>query len=132
MFKHTPEQARAAWVAALRSGQYKQTTDTLKDDYGFCCLGVACDVYAKLEPETGASWDGDTFVTPNHDDDQNDATLPTLVRNWLGLDGFSGPLTREATLATCAASLANLNDDKGFTFAQLADVIENKGVVLRG
>lgn len=31
-------------VAALRSGNYSQTTKTLCDDRGFCCLGVACDI----------------------------------------------------------------------------------------
>ena len=40
------------WVDALRSGEYKQTRGALRgDDEGnepkFCCLGVACDLYAK-------------------------------------------------------------------------------------
>ena len=32
-------------IAALRSGEYKQIQGHLKDDNGFCALGVACDVY---------------------------------------------------------------------------------------
>lgn len=32
------------WIKALRSGKYKQTTKTLQDDNGYCCLGVACKV----------------------------------------------------------------------------------------
>lgn len=33
-----------AWVKALRSGKYKQTSGTLCNDttYSFCCLGVYC------------------------------------------------------------------------------------------
>jgi|ERR1044072_1710710 hypothetical protein len=33
-----------SWIAALRSGNYRQTTGALEDNYGFCCLGVACKV----------------------------------------------------------------------------------------
>jgi len=41
------------WIAALRSGEFKQTKDGLKelagDDsvVGHCCLGVACEVYLR-------------------------------------------------------------------------------------
>ena len=33
------------WVTALRSGKYKQTRTCLNDEKGFCCLGVACDLF---------------------------------------------------------------------------------------
>ena len=39
---------KAAWLAALRSGEYEQTTDSLRRPEGFCCLGVACDVAMKM------------------------------------------------------------------------------------
>ena len=32
------------WVEALRSGDFPQTTSTLADSDGYCCLGVACDI----------------------------------------------------------------------------------------
>lgn len=33
------------WVAALRSGKYKQAQEILRDDKGgYCCLGVLCEV----------------------------------------------------------------------------------------
>lgn len=36
------------WVAALRSGEYKQAHHKLADAHGgYCCLGVLCDLYAK-------------------------------------------------------------------------------------
>ena len=41
---------KAKWVAALRSGKYKQTTGILKafnsvtNEYSYCCLGVAACV----------------------------------------------------------------------------------------
>lgn len=43
---------RKRWVAALRSGEYRQTRGELRDAAGFCCLGVACDISG-----TG-KWDG--------------------------------------------------------------------------
>lgn len=32
------------WLAALRSGKYKQTTSTLFENGAYCCLGVLCSV----------------------------------------------------------------------------------------
>lgn len=35
------------WTKALRSGKYKQTTKKLQDNKGYCCLGVACELFTK-------------------------------------------------------------------------------------
>src|SRR6185503_6538411 len=35
------------WIAALRSGTYNQSTGYLKGPAGYCCLGVACELYGK-------------------------------------------------------------------------------------
>ena len=35
------------WLEALESGGYTQTQGYLHDTIGWCCLGVACDVYQK-------------------------------------------------------------------------------------
>ena len=43
----TKEEARQRWIEALESGKYPQTKDHLHDDMGYCCLGVACDLFAK-------------------------------------------------------------------------------------
>jgi hypothetical protein len=54
----TPE-FKAKWLADLRSGAYPKTTRHLKDDKGYCCLGVAlCTL--------GAGWRSDgTQYTDN-------------------------------------------------------------------
>jgi len=44
----TPE-LKALWLAALRSGEYRQTRDTLKDKDGYCCLGVLCHVASEAK-----------------------------------------------------------------------------------
>jgi hypothetical protein len=38
---------RQKWVAALRSGAYQQTKRHLKDDAGYCCLGVLLECAGK-------------------------------------------------------------------------------------
>ena len=39
---------QAEWVAALRSGEYKQGTGVLRSEANeFCCLGVLCDLAVK-------------------------------------------------------------------------------------
>lgn len=39
------------WIAALRSGDYKQDTGFLATDKGYCCLGVLLHT---LDPDNGA------------------------------------------------------------------------------
>lgn len=57
----TPRQVYKLWIKALRSGEYKQTRCTLKDNKGFCCLGVLCDLAAK---DGGEQWEqeGERFI----------------------------------------------------------------------
>lgn len=35
---------KTKWIAALRSGEYKQATSQLQKGDSFCCLGVLCKV----------------------------------------------------------------------------------------
>jgi hypothetical protein len=35
------------WVAALRSGKFKQAKYKLKENEGYCCLGVLCSLAEK-------------------------------------------------------------------------------------
>lgn len=32
------------WINALRSGEYKQANGALQNEYGYCCLGVLCEI----------------------------------------------------------------------------------------
>jgi hypothetical protein len=43
------------WAETLRSGNYQQTQDYLRDHMGHCCLGVLCDIY-RVEQGKG-QWD---------------------------------------------------------------------------
>ena len=111
------------WVSALRSGEYSQDSRYLRTDKGFCCLGVACDVYSK---ETGEGEWGSTpwrwrFGTSK--DEQETAGLPVYVMEWLGLrDQLGGCLEK---MADTYASLSSMND-AGKTFSEIADIIESE------
>jgi hypothetical protein len=102
---------RKLWVEALRSGKYQQARAQLHDDDGaMCCLGVACDVSGldEWQGRYGGLYYGGKY-----------AVLPAPVKHWLGLrdnTGEFGPNLNDY-------SLANRND-KGATFAELADLIE--------
>jgi len=51
------------WIAALRSGEYKQTKGALRKADGFCCLGVLCDLTRK-EGLVSTDWK-ERLVTTN-------------------------------------------------------------------
>ena len=96
------------WIAALRSGKYAQTRNVLKDEVGYCCLGVACDISGL------GKWDGFHYSIGS---EHRAGELPTLVRDALGLRACNGSF-REGCLT-------NLNDS-GKTFAEIADIIESR------
>lgn len=50
------EEMKAEWLNALRSGNYKQGEQKLRDYDHYCCLGVLCDLFPQGE------WDGDEFI----------------------------------------------------------------------
>lgn len=80
------------WVAALRSGKYKQGASCLKDHNGsFCCLGVLTELYLQ---EQGGSWKrripgmratgfAPIFKAPVKETES--IVLPKIVMKWAGL-----------------------------------------------
>ncbi len=40
---------KGKWLQALRGGKYKQRRHGLREDGGYCCLGVLCDIVAPDE-----------------------------------------------------------------------------------
>lgn len=52
----TPEM-KSKWIAALRSGKFKQTKGLLKDSDGYCCLGVLASINGN-EPNTEGEVEG--------------------------------------------------------------------------
>lgn len=105
------------WVAALRSGKYKQGTNVLRDGKDkYCCLGVACHIFgveaeARSDAKSGYQYDG------------NVGLLPKILRARLGLTS-QGDLPKKVLLKGMKRiSLVQLNDG-GATFKRIAKVIE--------
>ncbi len=102
------------WVKALLSGKYKQADGQLRDGDKFCCLGVACDLYAK--EHSGYIWEGEQF-------EGEDTQLPPIVQSWLGLNTPAGGMDKNSV------SLISYNDGqeeeniKKHTFKQIAKII---------
>jgi len=101
------------WLAALRSGDYKQTKEALRDEEGFCCLGVLCDVH---RIENKKRWQkGFNYYDEN-------TILPHEIVNWAGLKNCN-PGIEDSSI--CISTLADLNDE-GKTFKEIADIIEKQ------
>lgn len=130
---NTLQERRKLLTDALRSGEYRQGRNRLRrhrdgEPDGFCCLGVACDVYLKnggeghwSEPEATKGW---WFVTPKSTEtgpDQDYITLPGMVADWYGFREPGGNF--DTRFRSGWHSLTNLND-AGTSFSAIADLID--------
>ncbi len=100
------------WCQALRSGEYIQTKSTLQDNKGYCCLGVACVLFIperKLKT-TGISY-RHGFLVGILPDDQPQSPQWVLDVN-------------HAFAKKTKYALSNLNDEKDFSFDEIADLLE--------
>lgn len=145
---------KTKWLQALRSGKFRQATAALSQrplmgdrdpTPSFCCLGVLCEIYRE---ETGdGEWRNSdlTVLTVldirfhvNSTNTHATQYLPTKVMGWAGLPekyGANVDVTGIGDRDYSAdepsenggfeQSLAALNDT-GFTFEQIADVIERQ------
>lgn len=117
------------WVAALRSGKYKQTKGALKrvseftESVSYCCLGVACDL---INPKGWGEKDSySTSVTYSPLDSlgrknpslkycQSDALMPENLQKKIGLS------------IEAMEVLTTMNDTERASFKKIADYIEKK------
>lgn len=108
-------------VAALRSGEYKQTTHSLHDNHGFCCLGVACAVQFKL---WGRDPDG-SYMDGRYEYDGATTSLPVSVQTAFGFTDRMGGVRSVIEIANGGifTSLATANDG-GAGFREIANFIE--------
>lgn len=94
------------WIAALRSGEYKQGRNGFlrSSDDMYCCLGVLCEI-------RGATWE--------------DAPLET-VKTFSGSAGYVSVDDREVlmTYGLDTLHLMEMNDHAGDPFTKIADYIE--------
>lgn len=102
------------WVEDLLSGKFAQTINRLRDEKGYCCLGVACE---RFRQETGiGNWGPD--LTFRMDDGPYGAALPNAVKEWYGLSDTEGQFDGTSSLT--------LRNDTGQTFEEIAALIKRR------
>lgn len=98
------QELKAKWVAALRSGNYKQAQGKLQDGDALCCLGVLREI---VTPGSTESRGG-----------QNQMPVQAVI-NALGIPLYVG----DSDALIAAATFSEMNDS-GKSFSEIADAIE--------
>jgi hypothetical protein len=111
--KRTYKARREKWLRALESGEYKQARRALQKNGGFCCLGVACDLFAKKVK---------AYIHTYEDGSVDYVDLPPAVRDHLGMRTTNG-MYGFADTDGPVLDLMHLNDAKRWSFKQIAAFI---------
>ena len=132
------KQHREEWCERLESGEYNQTTGALYDGDGYCCLGIACNLF--IEKTQAGEWTAEcTFkMKPGQESFRRtySCLLPGAVREYFGLQTDVGEfipppgMSMPATFQEGDMDLAVLND-RGWDFGKIAKLIrlEPEGLV---
>lgn len=141
-------EVRDEWVALLESGQFEQTTDQLRDEDGFCCLGVLCLLASRktnsripvsswenesLPPERVLTWAGFDVAARRAQwvEEMNDPNI-TLAGDLYTEADYDVQDDMEFYFGTPEGDLAELNDGnsvhniKQHTFKQIAKIIRKR------
>lgn len=105
------------WVAALRSGEYEQGTGYLRSGNEFCCLGVLCDI--ALRKGIVYMWRNLGYTYFGTDSNSSYLQLPAPVVRWAELDAADPRIEDHQ-------ALSYYNDTAGYSFDEIADLIEEK------
>jgi hypothetical protein len=113
------------WLAALRSGKYKQAKGTLQNENGYCCLGVACEILIPEDKQEKSFMD--KYLIGKMPISQTNS--PLWLRN-LNYD-FSKRANVELTQLNDGANLEYVDaydietsETQTLTFEEIADVLE--------
>jgi hypothetical protein len=125
------QEIKAAWVAALRSGEFEQGRGALfgVDDQGkasYCCLGVlsklAVDAeVVEMDPTSQLGNGCHRFGRMSSEGFKGTYSyLPVDVQDWAGVNGDPEVTIDEKTM------YLSQHNDMGATFAQIAEAIESQ------
>lgn len=123
--------AKREYLLDLRSGKYLQANERLRKDDSYCCLGVLCETYRRV---TGQGEWVNSISGHEFDDGFGHSevgTPPRGVLEWAGIESDVVSLPKvieidEVDEVTEYDSLVSLNDEAGYDFNQIADVIEQQ------
>ena len=110
------QELKAKWVAALRSGEYKQGYGRLFSprEKSYCCLGVLCDVIDPKGWDMVTSEDGKEYCNGHVLD------APHVDPQGAISEYVDGNIIDKAL----QVQLANKNDSRNYNFTEIAMFIE--------
>jgi hypothetical protein len=105
------------WIEELKSGENKQGKGCLESKDGMCCLGVLCLVADRnnvdVEMQAGTGFIVGTSLE-----------LQPEVKKWAGISHGLGHLSNMHCVGGATKTLLSDLNDKGKTFPEIADIIE--------
>lgn len=116
------KEIKEKFLTALRSGEYEQTKGRLKNGNCFCALGVLCDLFIK--EHKFAEWEEDS-ITVFPDSIKQEIfsyQTPRQVDEWAEFSEDTAIYDKQGVLS----SIIELNDDYGYTFEEIAELIEKQ------
>jgi hypothetical protein len=118
---------KAQWVAALRSGEYRQGSSYLRKGDCFCPLGVLCDLAVKAGVVKWETFNtGEMQVKDLYHCNNSTSTAPLDVRVWAGLGSSHPTVTVGRLRANKTVTLFDANDRLLLEFPEIADLIETQ------
>jgi hypothetical protein len=110
------------WIKALRSGKYKQTTGTLQNKEGYCCLGVACELFI---PKNKRQFESDWIEDEDGDEKE---VISTFLNGDLPEEQKYAPkwlkdINTDFENRSNLGDLTLLNDNKRWSFKEIADAL---------
>lgn len=119
--KMKPE-IKAAWIQALRSGDYVQSQGHLANSSGHCCLGVLCELAVKAGIVTKIDGANAYFESVENPSDNDNCYLPLVVQAWSGLG------SRNPYIAFIGgdSTLGGINDSGDADFNGIANLVEEQ------
>jgi hypothetical protein len=115
------QSVKRRWVEALRSGEYTQGFNVLRNpDDTLCCLGVLCELAVKDGIIAEPVLQGDEYM---YGREQAAASPPSIVSAWAGVINDFYEVHDGSGFER---QLASLNDSGEFTFEMIADLIEKE------
>lgn len=127
------------WLDALESGKYEQGKTFLNKNNKFCCLGVACDLFAEklglvIENDDGIIGYANKVEDQSQrwESDYTSTTLPKPIMELLKIRDNCGEFINKTVIASkndygtmSYGSLAGMNDSGNFSFKDIAEYIRN-------
>lgn len=108
-----PNQER--WLTELETTDKKQVRSAIHSQDGFCCLGIAAELFKTETTRIDSRLYGDKIL---YQYDGFEATAPTYVVNALALSNHVGRTRDESWL-----TMTKLNDRMGLSFKEIATLI---------